>query len=104
MARFYGKIGFVDTYESSPGIWSERTVSKTYSGDVLNNRRRFENGESINDNPVMVNYISVVGDDYMLDNYEMMRWVEFNSKRWKITAVELEYPRVKINFGGLWNE
>lgn len=104
MARFYGKIGFVENYESSPGVWSERMISQTYSGDVLTDRRRFDRGESVNDNPVLVNYISVVCDSFMLENYQMMRWVEWNGKKWKITAVELEYPRVKVNFGGIWNE
>lgn len=104
MARFYGRIGFVDTYESSPGIWSERTITRSYIGDVLTNRRRFTNGESINDDLVLVNYISILGDKFMLENYQVMRWVEFNGDKWAITAVELEYPRVKINFGGKWNE
>jgi len=104
MTRFFGRIGFVDTYESSPGIWSERTIAPTYIGDVVTNRRRFDSGESINDDPVLVNYISVVCDKFMVENYHAMRWVEHNGIKWKITAVELEYPRAKINFGGKWNE
>ena len=104
MARFFGRIGFVDTYESSPGVWSERTIAPTYYGDVLSDRRRYNSGESINDNIVLVNYISVVGDTFMLENYHTMKWVEYKDCKWAITAVELEYPRVKINFGGLWNE
>ena len=104
MTRFYGRIGFVDTYESSPGVWSERTIAPTYSGDILTDRKRFASGESVNDDLVLVNYISVVCDTYMFENYHAMRWVELDGQKWKITAVEMDYPRAKINFGGKWNE
>lgn len=104
MARFFGNIGFVETYESSPGVWSERIVPKKYSGDVSSERRRFSQGQSVNDDLVFVNYISVICDKFMNENFQMMRWVEWKGAKWQITAVELDYPRAKINFGGKWNE
>lgn len=103
MTRFFGKIGFVGTKETSPGIWEETTWEREYYGDVLNDRRRFENGLSINDNPVMVNYISIVADSHITENLEFMKWVEWNGSKWKITAIDLQYPRILLNFGGVWN-
>ena len=34
MAKFFGKIGFANTEETSPGIWSG-VVERPYYGDVI---------------------------------------------------------------------
>ena len=42
MDKFYGKIGFSSTKETSPGIWTEEIVDKEYYGDILRNSRRWQ--------------------------------------------------------------
>ena len=32
--RFCGKVGYVTTSETSPGIWEEQVVERTYRGDM----------------------------------------------------------------------
>ena len=40
MAKFYGAIGFAETVETDPGIWEEKIVERSYSGDVIRNIRK----------------------------------------------------------------
>ncbi len=104
MTKFYGDIGFVDTVEVSPGIWEEQVTTRKYYGDVTRNQRRYqENAQSVNDNLNISNEISVLGDGYLLENLGRMRWVEFGGAKWKITWINVEYPRIVLTLSGLYN-
>lgn len=104
MTRFCGKIGFSVTVETEPGVWADdQTVPRQYYGDITRIGRRWEKGEGLNDDLIVNNYISVIADEFMTQNLESMKWVEISGSKWKIASVELEYPRVKITLGGVWN-
>ena len=61
MAKFYGAIGFAETVETDPGIWEEKIVEHSYSGDVIRNIRKLQKPtESVNDNINVSNEISIV--------------------------------------------
>ena len=92
--RFFGKIGFEETTETDPGIWEETITERTYQGDVNRNQRRWqEQQESINDKLNISNEISVLADNFMLENLGLMRWVEFNGTKWKISWINIQYLR-----------
>lgn len=104
MAKFFGNIGFLQTVQTTPGVYSESIIPKPYYGDVERMGRRWEKGESINDDIMVTNYVSVVADNFAMENLGYMRWVEFYGSKWKIQSVEIDYPRIKITLGGVWNE
>lgn len=106
MAKFYGIIGFATTVEDpeNPGVWNEEIVEKHYSGDLIRNLRRLQtNSNSVNDNVTISNEISIVADPYAQENMYVMRYVVFKGAKWKIETVEVEYPRLKLSIGGLYN-
>lgn len=103
MAKFFGEIGFSSTVETSPGVWEDVIIPHEYYGDVVREGRRWEKGESINDNLIVNNYISVLADTFAYENYQHMKWVSFMNAKWKIASVEIEYPRMKLTLGGVWN-
>lgn len=103
MAKFSGKIGFVEFIETSPGVDTEIAVEKPYVGDVLRNTRKWENGDQINDNLVINNQFSIVADAYATAHYFAMRYVYWMGTRWKITNVEVQRPRLLLTVGGVYN-
>lgn len=103
MAKFSGKIGFITTEETSPGVWEEQVVERHYYGDLLSQRRRWEASSEINDNISFNQDISILADPYALDHMENMRYVIFHNCKWKITDASFEYPRVKLSTGGVYN-
>ena len=104
MAKFYGKIGYVVTEETSPGIWSERELDpKNYYGDILTNVRRWESTRNINDNLSIGNRISILADPFAFENIQAMKWIEFMGAKWKISSVDVEYPRLIITMGDVYN-
>lgn len=103
MAKFFGVIGFVETSETSPGVYEEQTVEKKYYGDLVRNNRRLQAGESINDNINISNQISIIADPYANQNIYNMRYAVFRGAKWKITDVEVQYPRLTLSLGGIYN-
>lgn len=103
MAKWYGAIGFADVIEDEPGIWVEGISERSYYGDVIRNSRKVQTSGDVNDDVNVYNQISIVADPYANRNFCAMRYVEFMGAKWKITDVEVQYPRLILNIGGVWN-
>ena len=73
MAKFYGKIGYAITEETTPGVWEERIIERVYYGDVTRNSRRLQSSENLNDNIVISNEIGIVADPFAYQNFHQMR-------------------------------
>lgn len=103
MAKFYGKIGYAETVETEPGIWEEQVTDRLYFGDLLSNFRNLQNSGEINDSVNIANKISIVSDPYANEHFHSMRYAEFMGTKWKITNVEVSYPRLILTLGGVHN-
>lgn len=103
MAKFYGKIGYAETVETVPGVWTEQITERDYYGDLTRNTRRLQSSNQINDDINISNEISIVADPYAINNFHSMRYVEFMGAKWKISNVEVRYPRLILTIGGLYN-
>lgn len=103
MARFYGKVGYAETKETSPGVWTEKIIERDYFGDIIRNSRRMENSNNLNDNLVFNNTISIVADECLYDHFSAIRYVEWMGTKWKVTTVEVQRPRLILTMGGVYN-
>lgn len=104
MAKFYGVIGYSTTDESKPGVWDEQITEREYVGDVIRNIGKFQTSENLNDNINVANEISIVSDPFANKNFHSMRYICFMDTKWKITNVEVRYPRLILTIGGVYNE
>lgn len=104
MAKFYGKIGYIQTVESEPGYWEEKAIEREYYGDITRNSSRYQQDGHINENIVINNIISIVADPYANENFQHMRYIEWMGTKWKIVNVEVQYPRLILTLGGIYHE
>lgn len=105
MAKFFGTIGFNEgTVETTPGVWEQQIVEHQYYGDLIRNNRRLQPSNGLNDNISISNEISIVADPYANANFHSMRYVDFMGTKWKITNVDVQFPRLILTLGGVWNE
>lgn len=104
MAKWFGKIGYAETVETVPGVWKEQITEREYYGDLIRNNRRLQSASQVNDNIEISNEISIVADPYANENFHSMRYVEFMGTKWKITSVDVQYPRLTLSLGGVYNE
>lgn len=103
MSKWSGKIGFTETVETEPGIWEEQIIERPYSGDVMVNRWSRQNSGNSNDDININNQISVVADPYANSNFYSMCYIEFMDAKWRISNFEVQYPRIILTIGGLYN-
>lgn len=103
MAKFFGMIGYAETAETKPDVWEEQFVERPYYGDLTRNTRRLQSTEHLNDDLAVANELSIVADPFANQNFHRMRYVEFMGAKWKITNVEVQYPRLILTIGGVYN-
>ncbi len=103
MAKFSGEIGFADTVEKRPGVWMPDIVPKHYYGDVTRNTRRLDSSGQVNEGVNISNEISIVADPYANQNFHKMRYVKYMGTKWRVTGVEVQYPRLILTIGGEYN-
>lgn len=103
MAKFYGVIGFAETVETTPGVWKEQITKRNYYGDLTRNTRRLQTADKLNDDININNELSIVFDPYAIQNFHAMRYVEFMGAKWKISNIEVQYPRLILTLGGEYN-
>lgn len=103
MARFYGMIGFANTEEGVPGVWEEKITERPYYGDLIRNTRRLQSTDQVNDDINVANEISILSDPYANNHFYSMRYVKFMGAKWKVSNVEVQYPRLILTLGGIYN-
>lgn len=104
MAKYFGEIGFSITRETSPGVWTESIEPYEYYGDILKISRRWQTGESVNDDISFNNRISILADPFAFENCQKIRWIKWLEQKWIVSEVEVEYPRLILSLGGMYNE
>ena len=104
MAKFCGVIGYALTVETEPGIYKEQIIENQYFGDVIRNSRRLQERSKVNDDINISNQISIIADPFANNHFHEMRYIEYMGVKWKITDVEVAYPRLILTVGGKYNE
>lgn len=104
MAKFYGKVGYGEQVETAPGVWTEQITERYYYGDILRNARSLQNSQNLNDDINISNQFSIIADPFAIQNFHLMRYLEFMEVKWKITNVEVNFPRLTLTVGGVYSE
>ena len=104
MAKFYGAIGYAETSETSPGVWTESITERTYSGDVIKISKRWQSGENLNDNVTLLsNEISIIADFFAYNNLHNIRYIKWMGASWKVMQITVQRPRLVLTLGGVYN-
>lgn len=103
MAKFFGKIGYIQTVESEPGYWEEQAIERDYYGDITRNTSRYHQSGQVNDNISIDNILSIVADPYANENFQHIRYIKWMGAEWKVTNIEVQYPRLILTLGGIYN-
>jgi hypothetical protein len=104
MSKWFGKIGFtLPTQEVEPGVWDSHVEEREYYGDMTSNRWKRQSSGEINDNLSLANVLSILADPFALENHSYIAYVEILGSKWKVSDVELQYPRMILSIGGVWN-
>lgn len=110
MARFYGAVGYGETVESpaDSGIWVDQIIEVLYFGDVVRNSRKLETDSKVGatklNNDISVgNSISIVADQYAVEHFFLIKYVQWAGTRWTVTNVDVQSPRLLLRLGSVYN-
>lgn len=105
MAKFYGKIGYGFTGETVPGVWQPIFEERDVVGDWLKNTRRLVQSNKVNDDIIVDNLISIIADPYATEHFQSIKYIldSRSGVKWKVTNVEVQYPRLLLTLGGEYN-
>jgi hypothetical protein len=103
MAKFAGLVGYVTQEETVPGVWSPVENPVQMRGDMLRQSSSVQNDNKVNSDISLNHRVSLIGDAYALGNYYNIKWIELDGRKWEVSSVEIQRPRVIVTLGGLWN-
>lgn len=103
MAKWYGKIGYAESVQTEPGLWNEQITERPYYGDLTRDSRERRNNDGVNDSVNIRNTISIISDPFAIQNCSLMVYADFMGAKWRITDVEVQYPRLILTIGGAYN-
>ena len=101
--KFHGPVGFTERIEKRPGVWVQGPVEHDYSGNVLQRSLNYRSGESVNDDIVHSQQISILADPYARNHVGSMKYVRWMGTAWKITEIKVQPPRLILSLGGPYN-
>ncbi|MBO7450600.1 MAG: hypothetical protein J6U54_09540 [Clostridiales bacterium] len=101
--RWCGVIGYGEDVEGDLSVWNTEITEKRYTGDIIRNTRRWNDSNSVNGELNISNQISILSDPYIISNFQNIKYVEFMGTLWKVTDVEVQYPRLLLTLGGKYN-
>lgn len=104
MRKFYGPIGFAETVETKPGVWTNSIVEHNYYIDVDKfNIKHTTNSDSTNDDLDVNSQFSFIADPFAVNHFTSMKYIEFMGTRWKILSVLPRDHRLVLTVGGVFN-
>jgi hypothetical protein len=105
MARFNGEVGYGQAVETpiGSGVWVDEITEFVYTGDVIRNIRRLEDGETLNNDISVGNSISILADEYAVEHFFKIKYVRWAGVLWTVTSVEVRSPRLILSLGSVYN-
>lgn len=106
MTKYYGTVGFVGTTDAGHGVYTPVNLERPYTGDLVRNHARWQSqSETINDDLVLSNEVSIVCDNFIIENQHMIKYVTINGMpaKWRVNTIQMEYPRIRLQIGGVYN-
>ncbi len=102
--KWYGEIGYGITEQIRPGVWNPVTHERFYHGDITRIRRTLQSANQTNDDISFSQEVSIVADPYATDHFHEIRYVKYRGTKWKVTNISVQYPRLILTLGGVYND
>ena len=103
MARYFGKVGYGQDVETTPGVWQTQITERQYFGDIVRDFRRLQEAEKVNKDLTTSTTVSIMSDSYANENVSAIRYAEWKGVLWEVTNIDEEHPRLILQLGGKYN-
>ena len=101
--KFYGEVGFVKTIVNEVSVAEESVTLVPYYGEIIRDKRRIDSSDKIVKDISLQNEVSIVADKFMTDNLAWIKFVKWRGINWSVDSVDINYPRITLSLGGVYN-
>jgi len=107
--KYYGNVGFtieVEQYTDDgrpTGNFLPEKHVYPYSGDVINLSSNRVPGDGANSDIKLSKRISIVGDPFAYQHFMNITYVEWMGVRYQVPSVDVQFPRLIMEVGGVYN-
>lgn len=104
MARYCGIVGYVESVETSVGVWTDNVTERLYRGDAVRTSSRWSTSTNSTNDDLTINVqLSVIADPFAYQNFNIIKYAEYMGVKWKVTSIDVERPRLILTLGGEYN-
>lgn len=103
MNKYSGYVGLVMDVEARPGVWKQQAIEKFVYGEIVRDNRNNTFSDQVNDNMKINNQISIVASPFLMENFRSIKYLTYAGAKWRITTVEVKYPRLLLSMGEVYN-
>ena len=104
MSKYCGKIGFLISEETAPGVYMPEIIEKLVYGDAIRITKRNQSQDKVNDDISISSQLSILLDPFVEENFYYIKYAEYMGFKWKVESIEVQFPRLILNLGGKYNE
>lgn len=101
--KFYGEVGYAPTTIDDYGVATASIIKRNYYGDIQELTSRWQDTENVNDDIRVSHRISILADPYAIENFPYIKYVEWMGTKWEVVSTKVEYPRLVLALGGVYN-
>jgi hypothetical protein len=101
MAKWSGTIGYIQVKEIEKGVWGNGSlIERIHYGDIISNNNQFQQtSDSTNNSIKLTNNISIIANNFAIENFGYMKYAVINGIKWKILEAKVQYPRIILTIG-----
>ena len=103
--KFYGKIGYAIPHTDDYGVTTDTIVERQHYGDIDKVSNSIVGAQQVEDNIRLNNVFKIVLDAFITENFQFIKYVEWNGAMWKASSavVDPDRPRIIIHAGDVYN-
>lgn len=103
MAKYCDIIGFCISEDQGNGIFKDRILEKRYKGEIIRQSANNVQNDNLNGDLILNARINILADPYTIRYIGTIKYAYYMNVCWKVTSFELQYPRILISLGGVYN-
>lgn len=105
MSKYYGSIGYLfKDVEIRPGVYENKIIEKPTMGTIITIIEQNTYADAANGSVRLNAVLSIIADQYTIDNLQRIKYATYHNCKWKITNIEPGYPRLQLTLGELYND
>lgn len=103
--KFSIRIGYNITEPEEPDsdIYVNRVIERECYGETTRVSSKWQNSGHVNDDISINNEISIMADPFAMEHFSNIAYAEFLGTKWKVNSIEIQYPRLLLSVGGVYN-